>query len=56
MEGYSPNLVIDVLPPSKITDLTSLRKTYSENRTVELIWTAVGDDFDQGRGKNIFLN
>ena len=50
VEGYLPGLDIDMLPPSKIKDFHSVGKTYDENRTVELIWTAVGDDFDQGIG------
>ena len=51
MDGYDPGLDIDILPPSKIKDFKSVDRTYRDNRTVELIWTAVGDDFDQGIGK-----
>ena len=53
VEGYSPTIDVDILEPSKITDFRSMRSTYNENRTVELTWTAVGDDLDQGTGGSL---
>ncbi|XP_030834959.1 calcium-activated chloride channel regulator 4A-like [Strongylocentrotus purpuratus] len=48
VENYSPDLIFDILAPSKITDITSRERTYDENRNVTLTWSAVGDDLDQG--------
>ena len=45
---YTPNPP-DVLAPSRIHDLAHTGFSY-DKRTVTLAWTAVGDDFDQGRG------
>lgn len=38
----------DVFPPSQITDL----KATSDEDEISLTWTAPGDDFDVGRGKD----
>lgn len=45
-----PNLPssIDVFPPSQITDL----KATSDEDEISLTWTAPGDDFDVGKGKD----
>ncbi|XP_030831403.1 calcium-activated chloride channel regulator 1-like [Strongylocentrotus purpuratus] len=48
VENYSPDLLFDILAPSKITDITSRERTYDANRNVTLSWSAVGDDLDQG--------
>eukprot|EP00057_Strongylocentrotus_purpuratus_P013797 XP_011668271.1 PREDICTED: calcium-activated chloride channel regulator 4A-like [Strongylocentrotus purpuratus] len=48
VENYSPDLIVDILAPSKITDITSRERTYDANRNVTLSWSAVGDDLDQG--------
>nr|XP_054774310.1 calcium-activated chloride channel regulator 4A-like [Lytechinus pictus] len=48
VENYSPDLNVDILAPAKITDFTSVERTYDENRNVTLTWMAVGDDLDQG--------
>eukprot|EP00057_Strongylocentrotus_purpuratus_P001796 XP_001201939.2 PREDICTED: calcium-activated chloride channel regulator 4A-like [Strongylocentrotus purpuratus] len=48
VENYSPDLIFDILAPSKITDITSRERTYDENRNMTLTWSAVGDDLDQG--------
>ena len=53
VENYDPTLNIDILSPSPIQDFRSVRGTYDANRTVEMTWTAVGDDFDQGTGKTL---
>ncbi|XP_070557748.1 calcium-activated chloride channel regulator 4-like [Ptychodera flava] len=37
----------DLFPPSAITDLEAVAASY-ENQTIELQWTATGDDFDKG--------
>ncbi|XP_063970294.1 calcium-activated chloride channel regulator 1-like [Lytechinus pictus] len=56
VENYSPDLNVDILAPSKITDFTSVERTYDENRNVTLVWTAVGDDLDQGTAASYELH
>ena len=48
MTGVPPTGT-DELPPGKITDLRVVGTSY-EDKTVELEWTATGDDFDSGKG------
>ncbi|XP_041457352.1 calcium-activated chloride channel regulator 4A-like [Lytechinus variegatus] len=56
VENYSPGLNVDILAPSKIADITSVERTYDENRNVTLVWTAVGDDLDQGTAASYELH
>ncbi|XP_033644316.1 calcium-activated chloride channel regulator 1-like [Asterias rubens] len=49
MTGVPPNGT-DELPPGKITDLRVVGTSYKD-KTVELEWTATGDDFDSGKAK-----
>lgn len=41
----------DILPPNRVADLNVI-SIDSENSTVELQWTAPGDNYDYGRGMN----
>ncbi|XP_050392745.1 calcium-activated chloride channel regulator 4A [Patella vulgata] len=41
----SENIISDILPPARITDLTVLKTSHTD-QTIVLSWTAPGDDFD----------
>jgi hypothetical protein len=48
--GQEPE-ALDILPPSRVTDLRVHVEPTTQRVTFQ--WTAVGDDFDIGTGKNI---
>lgn len=50
VNGYSPSYsTVDTIPPSPI--LTLVLAETSSNNSFTLLWRAVGDDYDSGKGK-----
>ena len=52
VQGVPTHPMLDVIPPSKIKDL-DIRFVNFTSRTVHLTWTAVGDDYDNGKGMRL---